>query len=583
MSKSTAVKGPAIRRSAKKQQHPHKKWVRVMRVVAFVMLALVLLTIVVQLLYPTDRALPLTRVADIEIGGMTKRDAIDRLFDTYGSAELTVAAGDATIETTTDKAGLLVDFQKAADATARYPWWQRLVPFSILYKSQVINATPEITIDKQVMQQFVKKVQEKCSKPVKEAAVLIKDGGVSLEPGADGATCSEKAIQEGLSNVLFRNGTARAKIMATAVSPTKTTAIAREQLDTAQSAIESGLAVTVGNEKVAVSPETIAGWIRFTDDPASKTYGVAYDDAAIRGYLESRKNTVYIAPVATIISLLDGAETNRAAGQVGRDINYDASIAAIKQTLADKKQKTVVAPLSAIPPSTKYLRSYTQTQRGLQVLLADIVAGKGNYGVVVTELGGSGRSASANGDRKYVTASLYKLFVSYMVFKDLESGGLQWESVIVDGLNVRQCFEEMIVRSANRCSVAYINRYGAGKIVAKMHELGFASVEHNSTWWATPSDIAKYMTMLERGELLQGESRSYLIDLMKRQIWRYGIPTGIRGVTVSDKVGFLEDYIHDSAIVYSPKGVYILTIMTKGGSYAGIADVARRVQSYMQQ
>jgi beta-lactamase class A len=95
--------------------------------------------------------------------------------------------------------------------------------------------------------------------------------------------------------------------------------------------------------------------------------------------------------------------------------------------------------------------------------------------------------------------------------------------------------------------------------------------------------MALYMKKLERGELLQGESRDFLLGLLKRQIWRYGIPTGIPNVTIADKVGFLEDYIHDVAIVYSPKGTYILAIMTKGGSYSGMADVARRVNGYLEQ
>jgi beta-lactamase class A len=95
--------------------------------------------------------------------------------------------------------------------------------------------------------------------------------------------------------------------------------------------------------------------------------------------------------------------------------------------------------------------------------------------------------------------------------------------------------------------------------------------------------MALYLQKLERGELLQGDSREFLLSLLKRQIWRYGIPTGIPNMTIADKVGFLDDYIHDLAIVYSPHGTYILAIMTKGGSYSGMADVARRVENYLSQ
>ena len=558
-----------------------RRWfIRESLLVAGVIVAFV---VVVQLLYPNDRTLPFTKVADVEIGSLTKREAIEYLFNNYSNVELSVDVAGATVKTTTDKAGVLVDFQKAADAAARYPWWQRLVPFSLFYKSLVINAKPEITVDEQLAKQFAQTIKTQCDKPVRDASVTITAGKVTLQSGVNGRKCTDEDIQHGLASTVLRHGSAQAAIKETVIGPTKTTAIAQDQFNQAQAMITGGLTVTVGNERVEVPQETLASWVRFADNPAKNVYAVTLDDAAIRSYLNTLNPAVYIAPTATDVRLLDGTETSREYGKAGQDIDYDATITAIKRALQDRKAKTVIAKVQTVDPPLNYLHNYSQSQRGLERLLADIVAQKGNYGISVTELSGMGRAASVNGDRKYVNASTYKLFVVYMVLKDLESGGLKWEDVITDGLNVRQCFEEMIVRSANRCAIAYIARYGAGTIVAKMHELGFASVEHNSTWWATPNDMALYMKKLERGELLTGESRDFLLGLLKRQIWRYGIPTGIPSVTIADKVGFLEDYIHDIAIVYSPKGTYILAIMTKGGSYGGMADVARQINRYLMQ
>lgn len=536
--------------------------------------------VVVQLLYPTDRTLPFTKVADIQIGTLTKREAIDYLFATYGSVDLTVTAAGTTIKTTTDKAGVLVDFQKAADATARYPWWQRLIPFSLFYKSLVINARPEISVDEQLAKQFAQTVKEKCNKAVREAAVTITGGKVLLQPGENGRTCTDAAITRGLAATLLKQGAAETSIQGTIVQPTKSTEVAQEQFNQAQSVLATGLTVNLAGESITVPKETLAGWIRLNDGKED-SISISFDDGAIRSYLESVKQKVYIAPIATDVHILDGEETQREPGRAGRDIDYEATVTQIKQMLGSKKAKAVVAKVKTVEPPLNYLQNYSQSQRGLERLLADIVARKGNYAVSVIELAGMGRTANVKGDRQYVTASTYKLFIAYMVLKDLESGVLKWEDVIVEGLNVRQCFEEMIVRSANRCALAYKARYGAGAIVAKMHELGFSSVEHNSTWWASTNDLARYMRLLEKGQLLEGESRDFLLGLLKRQVWRYGIPTGIKGVSIADKVGFLEDYIHDIAIVYGPKGPYILAIMTKGGSYGGMADVARQVHRYM--
>ena len=68
-----------------------------------------------------------------------------------------------------------------------------------------------------------------------------------------------------------------------------------------------------------------------------------------------------------------------------------------------------------------------------------------------------------------------------------------------------------------------------------------------------------------------------LLGLMKRQKYRDGIPAGT-GLPVADKVGFVDDVIHDAGIVYSPKGTYVLVIMTTS-NWSGIANAAKTINS----
>lgn len=99
---------------------------------------------------------------------------------------------------------------------------------------------------------------------------------------------------------------------------------------------------------------------------------------------------------------------------------------------------------------------------------------------------------------------------------------------------------------------------------------------------STSNDEALYFAKLETAQLLQGASRSKLIETLRHQHYRSGIPTGT-GLDVADKIGFLDGYLHDVGIVYAPKGRYVLGVMTYGGSWSQIADVARRVNEYMQR
>jgi len=65
---------------------------------------------------------------------------------------------------------------------------------------------------------------------------------------------------------------------------------------------------------------------------------------------------------------------------------------------------------------------------------------------------------------------------------------------------------------------------------------------------------------------------------MKKNVYTAGIPSGIKA-DVADKVGFLDALLHDAAIVYSPKGTYVLIIMTNNASWGNIAELAKAIEA----
>jgi beta-lactamase class A len=69
-----------------------------------------------------------------------------------------------------------------------------------------------------------------------------------------------------------------------------------------------------------------------------------------------------------------------------------------------------------------------------------------------------------------------------------------------------------------------------------------------------------------------------MLGAMKRNIYRQGVPAGASG-QVADKVGFLWGLLHDSAIVYSPSGTYVLVVLTDGSSWRAIADLTREIEA----
>ena len=95
-------------------------------------------------------------------------------------------------------------------------------------------------------------------------------------------------------------------------------------------------------------------------------------------------------------------------------------------------------------------------------------------------------------------------------------------------------------------------------------------------------DVVLLALALDRTRLrpqgVNGDARrDRLIGAMKRNIYRQGIPSGT-SATVANKVGFLWNLLHDASIVYSPKGTYVLVILTDGSSWGNIAQLTRELE-----
>jgi beta-lactamase class A len=140
----------------------------------------------------------------------------------------------------------------------------------------------------------------------------------------------------------------------------------------------------------------------------------------------------------------------------------------------------------------------------------------------------------------------------------------------------------MIVNSDNACAEWFGQGIGWNTITNEARAIGASRTTLSRPFISTTNDMALFLQKLESNQLgLSEPSRARLLDAMKRQVFRKGIPTGT-GVVVADKVGFLEGYLHDAAIVYSPSGVYVLVIYSNGSSWNAIADAARQIHAQLQ-
>lgn len=540
---------------------------------------IMMLIVLLQLVYPADRALPFARLQGEPVGWMSRSEIEQKLLREYAPITVTTTIHDKKAVTRLPQTGITIDNDKTTGGLTAYPWYLRLIPLSIVVSGAVTNQSVVAGVDDERFAEYASERMRECEIAPKNAAVMLKDNEIVLDPAKDGQDCSQKSIRDQLLALPLTKQGVTTRIQTTAKKPKRSDKAVESVLQEARTVANRTITITVAGKNYVVDKAVLASWLVFPEDPATKKLTVGVDDDGIVKYLETIQKDVYIAPGTTTITTQDGIETGRVVGASGQGIDATKTTAAIKQQVLSDSG-TVGASLTVLPPKLAYTRSYSKTPEGLQALIQDITRDKGDMAISVRKLGDSG--VSVNGDKQYHPASTYKLVIAYSVLKRIDSGQFSWGQASSGGQTVSQCFDTMIVDSDNACAEWFGSTIGWSTLTNEAKALGMSNTVLNKPFVSTANDMALFLQKLESNQLGVSEpSRARLIDAMQRQVYRKGIPAGV-GVPVADKVGFLDGLLHDAAIVYSPSGVYVLVIYSSGSSWGQIADAAGQIQAQLQ-
>lgn len=561
----------------------HQVWIFALRHkrAALITVGLLFIVVVAQFLYPHGRTLPFVRLDGERVGSRTKTQMVQLAIDRYSNVPLKLnivgSAMKTSDKTTTVEAGLGPNTERIVQSLENYPWWQRLIPFSFIVKGLATNQKIVTQLDEERFTRYASEQLKKCAVQPSNATVAVKNGSVALVSAKVGQKCETTTLRKALLQVTLRQKGIEVQIAATTVKPARSDKDVSGLLKDAVAMTEHKITLNLAGSDYPVSQATIASWLVFTEGTKDKKLTVDVDTTPIRTYLTTMQPKIYIAPGVTTIQTVDGVEISRVEGAEGRGLNFTTTADALKKQLL-AGDGTAEGDIIALPSRVVYQRSYSATKVGLQALLNDIVADKGNYGISVRMLDGT--VTSANGSKRYHPASTYKMYVAYSLLKRIASGEIKWEDAATGGKNISQCFDLMIINSDNTCAEWLGDKIGWSNINNEVHAIGLSNTSTiRGAMYSTADDESLFLMKLQNGTILNATERDRLLDVMKRQVYRNGIPAGV-GVTVADKVGFLDGDLHDAAIVYGQK-TYILTIMSSGSSWAQIADAARQINAQL--
>jgi beta-lactamase class A len=252
----------------------------------------------------------------------------------------------------------------------------------------------------------------------------------------------------------------------------------------------------------------------------------------------------------------------------------------------------------ATAPST-----HPTADRALEELLNEVLgASAPHYGVVIKETRG-GTGAEINPDQLFYAASLFKLPIMVEVFRQRSLGQLGLDDVLVadsidlaedlgtfrgdvgDPFTVHELLDLMITLSDNTSAIMLMRSLPGRAVDGTMRDLGLEDT--SVTDWELPTtahDMALLMEAIALGWAVDTDASGEMLELLLRQTWRSRIPAGVpEGVPVGNKTGDWFDAAHDVAVVFAPRGIYVIAVLSDGGgSDATFRELSRRVYEYYE-
>lgn len=269
----------------------------------------------------------------------------------------------------------------------------------------------------------------------------------------------------------------------------------------------------------------------------------------------------------------------------------------------ENKTKKIISPLIDNPTSVKASENKKNvlalTNSELGKIVEDSLSGtKGSYSVVIKNLK-SGEIYNRNPDKKYLSASLYKLWLMAAVYEQLEQDKLTKDKELTadivtlnkkfsissesaelsDGtisLTVDEAIKRMITYSDNYSALLLSSSIGVSKMAQFLKDADLKDSRIGSTNtlpMTTAQDIARYYELLYKEKLVSVEASHEMKDLLLQQRLNDRIPKYLpKTVKVAHKTGELDGVKHDAGIIYTESGDYILSIMSESSNPQAAAE-----------
>ena len=230
-----------------------------------------------------------------------------------------------------------------------------------------------------------------------------------------------------------------------------------------------------------------------------------------------------------------------------------------------------------------------------QRLAAIATENPGEYGIAALDLA-TGRTISFNGNQAFPMASTMKIAVAAAYLAEVDAGRRSLDDMI-GNVSARTLMDVMITRSDNRATDLLLATLGGPAPVDRWlrgHGLSGIRVDRTIAELlrarrdlrdvrdsSTPTAMLGLLRLIDTGTALRPESRSLLLDMMRRCRTGSNRIRGILppGARVENKTGTLSGYTGDVGFLTTPTGRRIaVAFFARGGeNRSGVIATAARM------
>ena len=250
-----------------------------------------------------------------------------------------------------------------------------------------------------------------------------------------------------------------------------------------------------------------------------------------------------------------------------------------------------------MPPAASTVAPAPRARPPLQQALGSVLAQHpGTIGVVVKDLV-TGQAVSFNPDRRFRSASLYKLFVMQTAAARIDAGQLAADETLTlspelvaddpyadlpvgTQTSVSCALQTMLQMSGNSAADLLVERLGMQAINDEMASLGLTqSVIAEDRAFTSPADVALLLERLAAEP--SSASSAWMLDMLAAQQHADRLPAPLPlGVRIAHKTGELPNLRNDAGIVYAPSGPYVFVALvqdapSEAAARSAIVDLSR--------